>query len=58
MTARPSLAQLKRRHADLEARIAEEEVRPLPDDSYLAGLKKRKLFLKDEMERLTHVAAA
>ncbi|MEC9345142.1 MAG: YdcH family protein [Pseudomonadota bacterium] len=57
MTAKPSFSQLKRRHAELEAQIADEEARPHPDDSHVAQLKKRKLYLKDEMERLAHAAA-
>ena len=57
MTAKPSFSQLKRRHAELEAQIAAEEARPHPDDSHVAQLKKRKLYLKDEMERLAHAAA-
>lgn len=58
MTARPSLAQLKRRHAELDAKIAEEEGRPHPDDTHLAEMKKRKLHLKDEMERIAQAVAA
>ena len=50
LTAR--LEALKERHASLEARIFEEDNRPLPDSETLARLKIEKLQIKDEMERL------
>jgi hypothetical protein len=40
---------LQARHAGLEARILEENLRPHPDESVLARLKKEKWKLKDEM---------
>ena len=46
------LQTLNDRHAALEARIADEGTRPRPDDSELAKLKREKLRLKEEMERL------
>lgn len=46
------LDQLKERHAALEARIAEEDQRPRPDNDALTRLKVEKLRLKEEMERL------
>jgi hypothetical protein len=45
------LRSLQERHAHLEARIAEEDGRPRPDDTALARLKIQKLRLKEEMER-------
>lgn len=57
MSAKPSLDQLKRRHAALEAEVAEEEARPHPDDVKLATLKKQKLMLKDAIA-MQHEAAA
>lgn len=48
----PRLRALEARHADLETRIASEGVRPRPDDEQLAKLKREKLALKEEMERL------
>lgn len=45
------LRSLQERHAHLEARIAEEDGRPRPDDAALARLKIQKLRLKEEMER-------
>ena len=43
------LSALKSRHADLDAKIANEERRPCPDTGLLAQLKKQKLRLKEEM---------
>jgi hypothetical protein len=51
----PELARLRtleERHATLEARIADEDNRPRPDAEALARLKREKLRLKEEMERL------
>jgi len=39
------------KHADIEARISEENQRPQPDETTIARLKKQKLKLKDEMLR-------
>lgn len=44
------LEALETKHDGLEARIAEEERRPLPDDLRIAELKKQKLKLRDTME--------
>jgi hypothetical protein len=46
------LRTLEERHASLEARIAEEDNRPRPDTEQLSRLKREKLRLKEEMERL------
>ena len=43
------LTALKSRHADLDARIANEERRPCPDTALLAQMKKQKLKIKDEI---------
>jgi hypothetical protein len=48
----PRLRALEARHAELEQRIAAEGIRPRPDDEQLARLKREKLALKEEMERL------
>jgi hypothetical protein len=48
----PRLHALETRHASLEERIAQEGSRPRPDDGALARLKREKLQLKEEMERL------
>ena len=46
------IASLNNRHAALEAQISEEDHRPRPDAETLARLKREKLNLKEEMERL------
>lgn len=46
------LRTLEERHAALESRIATEDNRPRPDAEALARLKREKLRLKEEMERL------
>jgi hypothetical protein len=40
---------LTHKHANLDARIGEENLRPFPDTTILARLKKEKLRLKDEI---------
>ena len=52
MSLQSRLESLKARHAELEARIAEEDQRPRPDDDVMGRLKREKLHLKEEMERL------
>ena len=46
------IRSLEERHATLEARIVEEGGRPRPDDLELVRLKREKLRLKEEMEKL------
>jgi len=46
------LAELERRHDDLDRQIAKELVRPAADELKLAEMKRRKLFLKDEIRKL------
>lgn len=52
MIAEPHLESLKIKHADLEAKIADEERRPHPDDDVIHDLKKQKLRIKDELAGL------
>ena len=40
---------LEQRHAGLDARIAEENQRPHPDDALITRLKKEKLRVKEEL---------
>lgn len=47
-TAHQSALQAK--HAGLDRRIADEEQRPLPDQTTLHDLKKQKLKLKEEID--------
>lgn len=46
------LLALKEKHASLDAAIAEEMARPLPDETLLTTLKKQKLRLKEEIEAI------
>ncbi|HUA77999.1 MAG TPA: DUF465 domain-containing protein [Acetobacteraceae bacterium] len=52
MSLQSHLSALKDRHASLEMRIAEEDQRPRPDAETLSRLKREKLRVKEEMERL------
>ncbi|MFB9971122.1 YdcH family protein [Pseudoroseomonas cervicalis] len=49
----PRLRSLQERHATLERQIAEEGNRPQPDAGTLMRLKRAKLRLKEEMQRLS-----
>lgn len=46
------LQSLKDRHQALDLRILQEDARPMPDSLELARLKREKLRLKEELERL------
>jgi hypothetical protein len=48
-SSNPHEAALAARHADLEARIAKEAQRPIPDPAIIADLKKAKLRIKDSL---------
>jgi hypothetical protein len=44
---------LRAKHANLERAILQENARPHPDDDAICSLKKRKLQIKDEINRLS-----
>ena len=48
------LASLTARHAKLDASVAAETRRPLPDQARLARLKREKLKVKEEIAAQTH----
>ncbi len=52
MSMQSRLESLKARHAELETRIEEEDQRPRPDAEVMSRLKREKLHLKEEIERL------
>ncbi|WP_408902317.1 YdcH family protein [Roseicella aerolata] len=52
MNNSPRLRSLEERHAVLDRQIGEEDARPRPDEAELTRLKREKLRLKEEMERL------
>ena len=54
MTVKAHLAELERQHKALEHEIAEALGHSSTDDSKIAELKRRKLIVKDEIERVRH----
>jgi hypothetical protein len=48
------LASLLARKAQLEAEVQRELRVPMPDQLRLATLKKRKLVVKDEIQKMAH----
>jgi hypothetical protein len=52
MSRYPELAGLERQHAALEREIQSELARPETNTLKVSELKRRKLHLKDEIERL------
>jgi hypothetical protein len=50
--ANAHLASLTARHARLDETVAAETRRPLPDQVLLAQLKREKLKLKEEIDRM------
>ena len=52
MTVAEQVATLKSRHAEIEKNIEDEIGRPQPDHNVVAGLKKQKLRIKDELFEL------
>ena len=54
MTIKAHLAELERQHKALEHEIAEALGQSSIDDLKIKELKRRKLMLKDEIERLRH----
>lgn len=52
MSMQAHLAELERRHRALEDEIAEAMSHPSSDGLKIAELKRRKLQVKDEIERL------
>lgn len=55
MALESHLAELQRKHGEIEREISEAMLHPSIDDLQVADLKRRKLALKDEIEKLrTH----
>jgi hypothetical protein len=52
MSLASHLAELERKHGDLEREIDEALAHPSYDDLEIARLKRRKLAIKDEIEKL------
>jgi hypothetical protein len=47
------LVALKSKHAELEHLIDEEQKRPSPDHALVHELKRRKLQIKDELQKIS-----
>jgi hypothetical protein len=54
MTIKAHLAELEQQHKTLEHEIAEALAHSSTDDLKITELKRRKLLLKDEIERVRH----
>ncbi len=54
MTIKAHLAELERKHKVIEDELAEALAHSSSDDLKIAELKRRKLILKDEIERVRH----
>lgn len=54
MSLEDRVKALQDKHADLEKILEDEESRPLPDNVLLHDIKRQKLAIKDELQRLTH----
>ncbi len=52
MSLESHLTELVRRHQSIEAAIAAEEASPSANDSKVHELKRKKLMIKDEIEKL------
>jgi hypothetical protein len=58
MSLQAHLAELERKHQALEKEIEAERLHPASDDLKLVELKRKKLILKDEIEKLRKETAA
>ncbi|HVX72305.1 MAG: YdcH family protein [Devosia sp.] len=57
MTTEGHIAALERRHRELERQIDDEMTHLSHDDMMIAALKRRKLEIKDELQKLQASAA-
>lgn len=58
MSVSSHLDQLRTKHEALKARIRDEEKRPGSDHLEVTALKREKLLIKEEIERLSSTAEA
>lgn len=56
MPVQSHLVELERKHQALETELVEALAHPSSDDLKIAAIKRRKLLLKDEIERLKKTA--
>lgn len=52
MSMQSHLAELERRHADLERKIEDALLHPSTDSLELSDMKRQKLKIKDQIERI------
>ncbi len=52
MSMQSHLAELERRHAEMERKIENALLHPSTDSLELASMKRQKLKIKDEIERI------
>ena len=52
MSMQSHLAELERRHAEMERKIEDAQLHPSTDSLELADMKRQKLKIKDEIERI------
>jgi hypothetical protein len=57
MAIQAHLVELERKHKLLENELHDALVHPSTDDLQIAELKRRKLMVKDQIERLRHVTS-
>jgi hypothetical protein len=57
MSIQSHLAELERKHQALEDELNDALAHPSIDDLTIAELKRRKLHVKDEIQRLKHDAS-
>ncbi len=57
MTTEGHIAALERRHKELERQIDDELTHIAHDDMMIAALKRKKLEIKDELQKLQSQAA-
>lgn len=53
MTLSSHLAELQKKHEKLAIRIEQEQRSPSSDDLDISDLKRQKLFIKDEIARIS-----
>jgi hypothetical protein len=58
MAIQAHLVELERKHKTLESELHEALIHVSTDDLQIAELKRRKLMVKDQIERLRHAATA
>lgn len=54
MTVASHIVELKKKHENLSAMVEKAQRAPSTDDLHIADLKKQKLKIKEEIERLSH----